>query len=590
MGGDATVRRGPWSLGWTYRGLYGIGLACLLATGASNLAIPFLLRRAFDGLEAGEPRSYLLTCALLMAGVALARMLVRTISRICVLGASRRVMADLREVVFRHLQRLPVSWFDATPTGDTVSRIIGDLAHVRSLFGPVVLNLTNTFALYAAALVLLVSLDPLLAFAALVPQAALAVVVRGLSKRTFRESTRAQQELARISSRLAEVIEGLTVLRAAAQERVEGARLDGLAEGYCRAQGRFARNRSYLVAVMGLVAAGGQLCVLALGGRQVMAGHLSLGDFVAFTSALAMLSWPTIALGWVLNALQRGRAALARIDTLLEQEPEPADDRVDRTADETTRGQSLTVRNLRHGFDADAPPVLDGLDFSLPAGGLLGLVGPPGAGKSTLLSILAGLRPTEPGKVLRGDVDLASLAPSRAREGVGLVSQEPFLFSRSLGDNVRYGRPGDQDAERLRRSVVDSGLEDDLVQLPDGLDTVVGERGVTLSGGQRQRATLARALHAEPSLLLLDDSLSAVDAVTETAILASLRRRRAEGGWTELRVASRLTAVVECDEILVLDRGRVIDRGRHDELIEREGWYSRTWQEQERQRELEELA
>jgi ATP-binding cassette subfamily B protein len=574
------LRRHAWS--------YAAGVLCLVVTNVLNMGVPWLLKVAFDGLQRGAEATLHARVALALVALALGRAVVRTVSRLYILGTSRRAVTEIREEVFAHLQRLPVGFFDRTPTGDIVSRLTADLQHVRSLYGPVAMNLANTVILYVVTLATLLRLDATLTLVALVPYVGVAALMKHYGARMHLESTRVQEALARISSHLSENLSGITVVKSFRREREEIRRFDALTDAHYESGRRFSRTRALVVPLIGAVGGLGTLAVLWLGGLRAMAGTFSLGDFVAFTTCLAMLSWPSMALGWVVNSAQRAAAAMDRIEGLCAEPPEEAV-RVAAAGAGWAPGD-IEVRDLTFTHDGAGRPSLREVSFRVRAGGRLGIVGRTGGGKSTLVEILTGVRRPPPGAVRIGGRDVNDVPRAELRRAVGCVPQGAFVFSTSIRENVSYALDDPAPADVVAAAVEDAALDKDLAQLPHGLDTVVGERGVTLSGGQRQRVTIARALAKDPDILVLDDALSAVDAGTEREILERLDARRRRRSATEVLVSHRLSAVETCDEILVLDDGAVVERGTHEALLRLGGTYARTWREQELERELEEAS
>jgi ATP-binding cassette subfamily B protein len=408
--------------------------------------------------------------------------------------------------------------------------------------------------------------------------------VKRSSRLLMERTLRVQEGLGELSSRVQQNLAGMHVVKAYACAEHELATFAALNTRFQEANLRLARVRGFIGPVMNVVGGVGALVVLWLGGRHVVEGRLSVGDLVAFTGYLGLLAWPTMALGWMLSVLQRGRAALARLNELFAVEPAitsaPGAQGI-----APFRGE-IVLRGVtfRYPGRGDGPAALDDVDLTIPAGRTVALVGRTGAGKTTLVQLLPRLFDVEAGSVLLDGRDVRSLPLGWLRRNVGLVPQDPFLFSRTIRDNVAFARPGDG-PDGIGWAVEAAGLARDLADMPHGLDTLVGERGVTLSGGQKQRVTLARVLAAEPAVLLLDDALSSVDAATEREILERLRGFFRER--TTILVAHRLTTVKEADLIVVLDEGRVVEAGDHDTLLARGGAYTDLFRQQALEGELE---
>jgi len=567
-----------------------LGCLCLVGTNAFSLAIPWLLKQAIDALRQLAPAAALAPTvahaivvrdAIAIIVFAVLQALIRTWSRIFIFDAARNIEYGLRRDLFAHLTRLDPAFYRRHPTGDVMSRMTNDLTAVRALYGPGLLNLFNTALLYATALWLLLQLSPRLTLLALLPYPLLLVVARLASRRIHRASRLIQDQLGTMSTAIQEDLAGIAVIKHYALEASREKAFRGVNDEYLNRSLALVRVRGALMPLFAVLGGVGTLIVLWAGGREVIAGRMTVGSLVAFNGYLVLLSWPTFALGWIIGIWQRGVAGWARVRELLDTTPAIADARDnDVPAAAGAPKPSVDVRDLV--IAADGRRLLDGVSFALPAGATLAIVGRTGSGKTTLVDAVLRMQEVAPGAVSVGGRDVTRMPLGELRGMIGYAPQDAFLFSATVAENIAFGIRGDVDAavldERVRRAAEAAGLAPDVAVLPDGYGTLVGERGITLSGGQRQRVALARALAADPQILILDDSLSSVDAETERAILTRLRPILA--GRTSILISHRVAAVKDADQILVLDGGRIAESGTHAALLASGGVYASLYREQ----------
>ncbi len=559
------------------------GALCLLATNAFALSIPWLLKNAIDALRVGAAGAHaaVVRDAVLIGVFAILQAAIRTASRVLIFNAGRNIEYSLRRDLFGHLMRLDGGFFRRNATGDVMSRLTNDLAAVRALFGPGVLNLFNTTIIYVSSLSLLMRLSPSLTLYALLPYPLLLLGARLSGRLMFRSSREIQEQLGLMSTSIQEDLAGVSVVKHYGLEDLRHRRFRALNDEYLARSLRLVRARGVLGPLFAMLAGAGTLIVLWIGGRQVIAGRMTIGALVAFNAYVVQLSWPTIALGWIIGMWQRGIAGWGRVRELLATEP-AVNDPVPLPVINETLAPALEVRDLTIAIEERR--LLDGVSFSVRAGTTLAIVGPTGAGKTTLVDALVRLQNVAPGAIAVGGHDVTALPLLALRSLFGYAPQDAFLFSATVAENIAFGvrDASTLDEAALRARVVRAGeaagLAPDVAILPDGWDTLVGERGITLSGGQRQRVALARALASDPRILILDDSLSSVDAQTEREILTRLGPILRER--TSIVVSHRVAAIKEADQILVLDAGRVVERGTHTHLLGAGGLYASLYREQ----------
>ncbi len=561
-----------------YKGRWAWGILMLLATNLAAMAMPQLFRYAVDGMHGGAPVSDLYDIAITLLVVALAGAVFRVQSRVHIFYAARDVEMDLRLGYYRHLTSLEPSFFHGQTVGDLMSRATNDITQVRLLVGPGLLNVVNTVFAYATALAPMLLISPELTLWSLAAYPPAVLLVRRLGRLMYLRNRAVQDELGRLSESVQESLVGAQVVRAFASEGERTRAFEAHNRAYHDANNRLSWVRSGLFRLMGSVANLSVLVAVYLGTRQVLAHTLSVGELVALVEYMALLAWPTLSLGWMLSLWQRGRAAMGRINEVMDRKPAVRSGPLTPLALSPhleLRGLSLTL---------DGRQLLDGVSLRIEAGQLVGIVGPIGAGKSLLVQALLRLIEVPSGQVFVGGHPVTDLALDTLRRTFGYVPQQHMLFSKTLAENVAFGRPDASD-DAVRAAVAAAALTPDLAALPQGLETPVGERGITLSGGQKQRTAMARALLVDPPILILDDALASVDAETEATILHNLRRARA--GKTTLIVTHRPSAVRQADFIVVMDRGCIVEQGSHAALMRRGGLYARLARRQELANEVE---
>jgi len=587
-----------------HRRVYALCGVGLLVSSVFGLLVPWMTREAVDAVSSargggppGEGR--LLHAVGLMILFSILHAVFRFLSRRSLFVAARNVEREVRQRLFSHVVRLPIRFFHATPTGDVMSRLTNDLSAVWLFLGPGLLTLVGTVISWLLAVAFMLRISPMLTGVSLLVAPAVVYLSREYGRAFHQRHRLVQESLASMNAALQENVSGIRLVKAFALEAREEERFSGECERYYRHNLAVARTSAAFHGAIGLLTGVGVALVLFLGGRAVARGALTLGGFVAFNAYLAMLSFPTMAMGWVINLFQRGSSAMGRINEFLrlpvefpEGGTEPAGEGTSPIEDASGPGTGerplLEVRGLAFSHGGDGrEEALRGVSFSVRKGEVLGLVGPTGGGKSTLFSLLCGLYPAPPGTVFLEGIDASTIPLPEHRRRFAVVFQDPFLFSDSVLENVCFGRER-SDREAARKAAGLARLLAEVEEMPNGFDTVVGERGISLSGGQKQRATIARALCAGAPILLLDDALSAVDAVTEREIFEGILPEKGER--TVLFSTHRMASLSRCDRILVLADGRIVEEGTHDALLSLRGVYFDLYSRQMLARELEESS
>ena len=587
-----------------YRQQFFFGLLCVVLTTAIQLLPPWVLKYAVDDLTTAVTVSKLLLYAGLILVIACTGAFFRFWMRRVLIGASRRIEYDIRNAFFANLQRMPLGYYQTRRTGDLMSRATNDLNAVRMMIGPAVMYSANTVLVFVVAILVMLSIDARLTLIALLPLPLVSLSVWYFGKAIHERFEAIQAQLSELSAVVQENLAGVRVVRAYTQEAHEIERFRNANVEYVSRNRRLIGLQGMFYPSMTFFLGIGALLVLWVGGQEVIRGRITLGEFFAFNSYLALLAWPMIAFGWVTNILQRGMASWGRMLEIMDAVPAISDAAVTERGKSAPLTGAIKIRDLTFTYPGADAPVLRDISLDIPAGSTAALIGATGSGKSTLLSLLPRLHEPPPGTVLIDGIDVREIPLERLRGAIGFVPQEAFLFSDSLAGNIQFAgegrlKPASTDRrppegglyrgrpahDRMMHAAAVARLDKDVEEFPKAYDTIIGERGITLSGGQKQRTAIARAVFADPRILVLDDALSAVDTYTEDEILSRLRGVMRER--TSLIVAHRVSTVRQADQIFVLDAGRIVERGSHDALVARGGLYAALYRKQLLEEELE---
>ncbi|HWZ30825.1 MAG TPA: ABC transporter ATP-binding protein [Bryobacteraceae bacterium] len=570
-----------WPYLWRYRRAFALGLGSLIVKDGLGAALPLAMRGAVDSIAGGRGLRLMLAFCGLIVLVSLCKGVFQYWMRVILIGVSRDVEYDMRNQLFARLVTLDSGFFGRTRTGDIMARATNDMNAVRMMLGPGLMYLFETSLTLVLALAVMLWVDWPLTLVALIPAPFVSLAVLGFGRQIHERFESIQRMFSDISSRVQENLSGVRVVRAYVQERSELALFENVNGDYIRENLRLARISGLFNPLLSALIGITFLLVLWMGGLRLMSHKISLGSFVMFQTYMGMLIWPMIAMGWVANLLERGRASLSRVRELLEERPAIAAPANPRALPAPVRG-AIEFRNV--GVRYGSRMALENVDLRIPAGTTVAIVGHTGSGKSTLAHLIPRLIDPSAGMVALDGIDLREFSPEDVRSAIGYVPQETFLFSATLAENIAFGVK-DATEDQIRRAAEIAGLAPDIAGFPNGYKTMVGERGITLSGGQKQRTAIARAILRDPRILILDDALASVDTATEERILNELQD--VMHGRTTILISHRVSTIRNADRIFVLEKGTVVAEGSHAELLERGGYYADLFQKQLLEEELE---
>jgi ATP-binding cassette subfamily B protein len=564
-----------------YRWGFAAGAVCIILSNGAWAGLPRVIGNAAQSLEGGVTRHKLLIFALQVLALAAVRGIFLFLTRWVVIGISRDIEFDLRNDLFAHLETLSYSYYQRMRTGDIMARVTNDLNAVRMLMGPAIMYSANTLVFTTAALWFMVGNSPKLTFYAFLPLPVISIVIQYFGRRIHERFERIQAMFSDISARAQENFSGARVIRAYVQEEAEIESFETANQEYVARSLKLVRLMGMLWPTLELMLGLALVLVLWMGGREVLQGHMKIGAFTAFNIYMMQLTFPIIALGWVINIFQRGTASLVRLNEILQEQPEIKDDVEAR--ERNVEGE-IEFRGL--SFEYEGKRVLHDLNLRIPAGSSMAIVGPTGSGKTTLVNLIPRIYDAEPGMVLVDGRPIREFSLASLRRSIGFVPQETFLFSDRIRENIALGVESATEQE-IQDAANAADVAGDIEGFPEQYQTMVGERGITLSGGQKQRAALARALIRNPRILILDDALSSVDTHTEDKILNHLRD--VMQGRTTIFISHRVSTVRNADRIAVLHDGRIVELGTHDELLALNGYYSDLYNKQLLEEELAEV-
>jgi ATP-binding cassette subfamily B multidrug efflux pump len=552
---------------YAHRGRLGLGFVAIVLSNAFQMIGPRVMGEAVDSLSTSVTQRQLLAYAAILVGLTLFEGIFRFASRWWLIGASRDMEYSLRTDVFTHLESLPMAFYQRNKTGELMSRATNDLSNVRMLLGPGIMYSTNTIVTAVVAVAFMLAIDWRLTLVSLIPMPIVSIGVRQVGKRINALTEESQSKLADLSARVQESMAGARVVKAFVQEENEIKDFREIHEQLIQKNDKLIRVTSLFYPMMQFVIGLAVVLILWFGGRQVVRGDITRGQFVQFIFYLGTLAWPMIALGWVVNLFERGRASMQRLNHILDTQPDIRDSTDVRRVTEIQG--AIEFRNL--SFAYNGTPVLKNISLKIPKGKTLAIVGATGSGKSALVQLIPRLYNAPPETLLVDGIPIEQIPLETLRRSIGFIPQDTFLFGETVRENIAFGMENASD-DQVEEAARVSNILPDIRQFPAQFETMVGERGITLSGGQKQRTAISRAVIRDPKILVLDDALSSVDTYTEEQILHELKT--VMKGRTSILISHRVSTVKDADEIVVLDHGEIVERGTHDQLLGQGGYYA----------------